>query len=951
MSWRDAPIVQPANRPPPAGGGWRDAPVVQPAEPPEPTLVDRIMGGASAAGRLGSVGLQGARQGAGNLIGLPADLVNMAPQALNLIPGVDGVPTFTGMAGRPDVFFGDQAAQALGAPADAARAGLGAAGIDVPEVQPETGPERMTARVGEELGAAAVPVGGALAAGARVTRDQARNLPEILRMFVEPAHLNPARFVRREGAVTAGAGAGAGTANEIVGGRETTGQQFADLVGAISGALAVGAGSAGWNALSQITRAARNDPNYIDNVVRQRATDAIADSSDLPRSPDGSPLDTDPLVSQIMGGDSPQAAIPGYRDSLADRTGDAGIAALEYQRQSGSGAGRFAARRGENTAAIDSAMRDVEPQGSPGALRETLETERTSRLDAARDTTQRARRSFDDASAQLNSTLTGGDRGANIRAALEDASDSAYAVVREAWAPLNRSRETVNVGPLADSFSEIDQGLGMAGRNRFRPDEADIPEALMRPGGEDTPTGLLGPDGQPLMRPGAPPVTEVELLEVTDLRSALTDAQREARNRKSSPEVRVIGDHIRAIDDYLDASVPPALREQYDAARAATSDFSDRFTRPQSPIAQTLDRREGQYRVPDSGVARRFVQSDEKNVAAFESLMREAGTDDRVRNSVRDQILSDVSARNLLDRPDQLDAYLGRYSQVFEQFPDLRRQLGDAGSVRRQLASAERAEESLNLMLTKNGRSAVANYLQFGDANAQTAMRNVIASKDPARAMDELLTFVGDAPEAVEGARRLFWERMQQAGRSGGETTRSVSGDQPWMPRALKGFLDDPRVTAVAERLYRDNPEHLERIREIADGLQNANIRERMRAPATSGTAQGIAPSMETLASRSFAVQRGVVGIPFTLTNLGGIVARRIVSRAQNAALERTLDEALLNPEFAAALLRENNPANRAALNRMAKSYLGNQASTFTRMLNEADEEESADVTIDTIMR
>ena len=55
------------------------------------------------------------------------------------------------------------------------------------------------------------------------------------------------------------------------------------------------------------------------------------------------------------------------------------------------------------------------------------------------------------------------------------------------------------------------------------------------------------------------------------------------------------------------------------------------------------------------------------------------------------------------------------------------------------------------------------------------------------------------------------------------------------------------------------------RLREIADTLQNVNVRQRAKAPNTSGTGQSasILPSGETIASRIFAVERGVVSPAF----------------------------------------------------------------------------------------
>ena len=49
------------------------------------------------------------------------------------------------------------------------------------------------------------------------------------------------------------------------------------------------------------------------------------------------------------------------------------------------------------------------------------------------------------------------------------------------------------------------------------------------------------------------------------------------------------------------------------------------------------------------------------------------------------------------------------------------------------------------------------------------------------------------------------------------------------------------------------------------------------------------------------------------------------------------LDEALLDPDKAALLLKENNPANRAALARSTKSWMANEASTLLDLLDEKD--------------
>lgn len=156
-------------------------------------------------------------------------------------------------------------------------------------------------------------------------------------------------------------------------------------------------------------------------------------------------------------------------------------------------------------------------------------------------------------------------------------------------------------------------------------------------------------------------------------------------------------------------------------------------------------------------------------------------------------------------------------------------------------------------------------------------MKAVLASKEPGKAADELLAFVNDDPAAVERTRTVFWDILQKSARSRGETPATMSGTQPWMPKALKRFLDDPRHHAVAKRLWRDNPEHLENIKMIADAFQNVDLRTRARAASSSGTAQSINPLLtpETAQSRLYAYQSGRISGSFLITSILAVAGRR----------------------------------------------------------------------------
>lgn len=909
------------------------APVAAPVAAAAPrtwrdSVTDAIMGvpGAlSTAGDQGAYLARGARRGVANIAGIPVDLMNG-------ILGLDG----SNVSQKP--FLGSKHI-------DEILGGFGA----IPEPRPvSTMLERGLSRTGEEIGAAALPVGAAIRAG-KMGVEAARKLPILTRMFVEPAAINPTGFLSKEMQTAAAAGTGAAIANEFSPFKKgSAGDNAVDIAGAVGGAGTLGVARVIGKPLKDIWQAVTpwNRDKFSNQNVMEAVTDRIINNADTLPKVEGQPVDTAPLVDAITRGRRVnESLVPGLKDSLGDRTGDPAISNLEYSR-SGPNAAQYNARKTENAAVIDTAIQRNTPTGNPADTRAELDLERGRRLTDANVQTRDATDSFERATQALQPVMTGEGRGANIRTALENASEGARAILDQAWRPINRSGARVDMASLADDFTRVGDNLSVAETRRFQPPEAGIPRELS--GERPVVPPQVDATGQPVTETITQPINEV-----TGLRGALTDAAREARTNNRPNEARIIDQHVEALDTYLDNAVTPELRADYDAARAATVDYNDRFTRPQTAVAQTLDRQQGQYRQPDSAVAGKFVQADEGRINDFQALMRETGHDERTVSAVRDQILADVRDRRLLKRPDQLVEYLGRYNTVLSdpRFNATRGQLDNAAGLRRSLDDATGAEAGLARELgtptNEKGTGTVGRYLQHGPERAQEALQTIIKAKSPgaAAATDELLGFVNHEPKAVAGLQKSFWDLMESRSRSNGETTRTGGRDgvQPWLPNKLQNFLDDPAHAAVAERLWRDSPEHIGNVRRIAEEIQHVDTRTRSKASNTSGTAQGMSNilSPETLQSRFYAYKRGQTSLGFMLTALGSVAARRAVRSAQGEAIEKLLDKALLDPDLAASLLKEHNPANRAALSRTAKAYLGNEASTLTDILDGEPEDKT----------
>lgn len=1064
---------------------------------------------------------RGVRRGMANIAGLPVDALNAAADMG--ARGIKGATNFVLDAiGRPEVtaeiptvskpFMGSRFIDdALGAPAKVVAAGVNALGGNVQAElpTPSTVTQRILARTGEEVGAAALPVGAAVNA-AKMGVEAARKLPTLARMFVEPAAVDAGKYVAKEATAAVAAGMGAGAANQLT---EMSGAKpgsavhnIGDILGAVGGVGAVGATSALAGPVKNVWGAVSGNPKAADSVIRDGVVDVLANAAGVPNT---SGRDTSELAEAIMRGGKVGDKIPGYTESLADRTNNPGVAALEYSRSSGPNSGVYAQRASDNNKAIDTAINQEAPTGTPGALRSELEVQRSAKLGEADATAEAARIAAGDAVADVTPRYTPQARGATVRSAVDDALQGFIAETQAAQAAAARTADEAvgRIVPRSDPAvrgnvvrSALEDSRDAArARTETAYDNADIggksadPVELRR-GLESVDASLTATErglvpqaaidrvralgrAEPGLDGGeVVPPDPIRLKEATDLRSELLRLQRAAladpRAEKGGRNAaRVLGQYVDEVETYIRGNLSPEEIDALGVARTAKTAEADSFTRAGDPVSKVLGRYEGgNPRVRDERVAGEFVSP--ASDAPLQRLFTEADTP-AVRGAISDEIvakipeasrrdpdaldsfltsyeiplrqfpglrdeiasasraqrgaaeaetavttrrrefsgdsraLADVSARrsdgspalldeqipapfanpagnrdldallnradtpavrtaiedemlgraaNSTDRPERIQKFIDDHAEPLKRFPGLQERLAKAGAARGTERDATAASEALardigNPDKGVAGRGTVGKYLQFGDERAQDALKSVIASKDPAKAADELLTFAGNDPKAVEGGRKAFWDLMQSKSRSNGETTKTVDGSQPWMPNRLKNFLDDPATSAVAERLYRDNPEHLARIREIADTLQNVNVRQRAKAPNTSGTGQSasILPSGETIASRVFAVQRGVVSPAFAGLNVLGIIARRATGKQQTAAFQAALDRALTDPDWAAQLLKENNPANRAALARSAKGWIGNEASTLATMIS--GDTEPNDPTAKTIMR
>lgn len=791
-------------------------------------------------------------------------------------------------------------------------------------VLPGDGIGRVIERVGQEIGGTLLPIGwagrtaNALELAGKTGVAAARDMSPLAKMFVEPMLADSRQAIRRELSAATAAGLGAGMAREVAGDSPTV-----DVAGALGGATLGSLGTGIVARIRDIVSALGGNPAYASRLVRENVTDALLRNSDMatreldPADP-FRPIDTTEMVRAISRPSRAETTIPGYVGSTADRaaifdpvTGervasDTGLADLEQARRTG-GQNKllFDQRRKANVSAVDAAVQAVAPQETPGTFRSALGAARDTQLRAAETAALRDRQAADDIIAALTPAGQQADRGGMLRSQIEAGHEAAQARTRAAYDAVGQD---VTVDP-ADLTATLDDALGSLNET----ERSLLPEGLIE---RVRRRGLAAED--------APPPEPISIDEAKSLRSemnrriaaALADPKAENGGRVAA---RALGRVSSALDNFITSNLDEEQRALEMTARSTKQAEAEAFGRPGDPVAEAIAQRPGGvYKQTDANVARIFGDDARK----IDTLLSRVDTPE-TRTALREELLSRMRTATARD----VDGFLRAYGDRLDRFPGLRGEVEAAAGARRASEASAEASVDLRRVVGPGGRGDVAKYLEFGDAQGQRAMKGVLASKDPARTADELLNYVGNAPGAVEGARRAFWDVMEERARSTGMTEVSAKGEQAWLPTKWRSFLNDANVRSVAGRLYRDDPEQWARVNEIADVLREASTgKAGAVANNPSGTATASRGQKVTLAemqAKGYEVARRRVNLLYFMTFMASRFANRAVASQSEAAFAKLLDKALLDPEVATELLKQNNPANRAVLTRRAKGWLG----------------------------
>lgn len=857
---------------------------------------------------------RGLRKGVSNMAGAPVELVNASPMLGNLLPGEQGM---TPMSDNP--VGGAQWFDKL------LRGGVsGVSEPIIPDYQPQTLPGRIASRVGEELGAAAVPIAGAAGKAASLTADAARTsvpaidaarrMNPVARTLVEPMLVNPGRTLRREGAYAAAAGTGAQAANELAT-QDDEGTWWSDLLGSAAGMTALGTAGAVGRLGKHVAGAVRGDTSMMEDVAGQIVSSRIIDNSSEMQAAYSQggrvAVNPDQLARRLESPSRAELAFPGYKADIADRAQDPGISVLAYNTNTVL-PGAAAARRNANAEVIDDWFTTNAPEGNASELRAALERGAQQRIGAASDEAAGAGRAFDSALSDITPQRGPVDRGYAIRAGLAARADADKTAIADMYGRIDGTLP-IDAAALRQRMDALTENLPVNDRLRFRPAETDVPAQL--------------PDQAPVS-------------EAMSIRSGLSS---DIRSTDNPQQRRIAGQYLDEVDEYIRSALPEDQRALMDQAKAARLDYGRRFEDRGAVPEIMRETGRGQYSMPNEIVAGRVTSGP----TDYQAVMREAGSDPAARRAVADQIRDEALQANAIRSPEALARFVQDRNFALQDFPEVRNALERAGTSRQTMEAAQANAKQVERNLAPGGPSAAGQYLKYDDTGTRQAIKTAWNSAQPERAIRDLLDVAGDTPSTRAAANAALWEEVKGVGQLSARTETGDDGVTRWSGRKLQQRLNDPRFARTAAILWEDNPEHLSNVRAAADALAGAEGSLRAKAPGSSGTAQALSgkydASMSTasIASRMRSVNRGQLSPTIAVVDVLSTFLRNRAGKVQAKAIDEMMARAINDPNFAAALLRKHNPADEAAMKRAFLGKFGVRVPTVANILAGDDSDEA----------
>lgn len=830
-------------------------------------------------------GFQGFNVGLADILGAPVDLMNRAPELLNLLPGEQGM---TPLSENP--VGGSQML----------RSGLSSIGAGYQNIEDVPAQYRPIARGGEVLGQSAPVAALPLAAAQRPIQGISQFLsrtpkpvqapayyraPTSVRQsprgfgrtpgartserttftgpFVNTARSSPGTFAAAELSSATGAGLGAGIAEKVA-----PGDPQAALAGELAGGLV--------NPWSVLLSQTRKVSSVIDRAVASttpqgRKYAAAKYLQGLTRD-----LGEDPRnIAGRIG--TPDADAPSMTAGAMSQS--PAIMALERKliKDSGDFGGRLREQVERSIGEANASLRAAAQSGNPAALQAANQA----RIEYVNGLVQTRLARAEQRAQQVMQRIPPNDpaarSAANLRAReiLDDAYADARAVENSLWE--EGIDKTVPVG--ADGLS---RGLASASEGLVRGETPPIDSVLLNAAEE-----IISEGG----------TTAGEML---TLRSRILTKAGELRSganpkRDAARRLELIADNI--LDD-LDG-VPGSAE-----ARQFSYDLNQRFTSNYpGKLRQTRGR--GETVIPASQTIERGIAGGGDEAVNATNQLGEAAEfgagrgmemNQQVETVLRDMAQVVVNPRTGEIDPARFANWAQRNRAMLERFPQLRAQLQDAGQAQEILNQTRARAQAVQKATDKSAFAQVAGY-----DDPVAGVRSVLNGKRPVTGLNQLFRTARRAgPEAVAGLRASVIENVfkDATGANG-----LIDGMK------LKDWFATPvGRQAIKDGIFtRSQVANLRRVADKSEQIQRA-VNTGRELDEVIGEPDAILDMLLRVAGSTMATRGAFAGVTgggnqLIIASAGSKALRRMVDKAPRAKVTTVLRDAIQDPQLMSELL------------------------------------------------
>lgn len=861
---------------------------------------------------VGSFGI-GANRGLANILGLPVDTVNFLlrmggtpPSDSPFVNAISSLnPVRTGLRAISQIIpatdrpvGGSESIQdafnALGLETDFE--GAQSMGVEDELLN------RMSFRVGEEVGAGVVPAGATVGLAKAGVGIGGSILGPIMRGAAE----SPLGFAAAEGVASLGGGVGAGIAQEVF-----PDSPVAEVTGQVAGGL-------GLATLPSIVRTAgRGIRSAIDPFTasgqERRAGEALRGQTTDPESALANLKEEDQL---LPGGRRPD--VPDVTFTSAQITNDPGLLALERAivRKNAELAGRFQEVRtsinaGSRAAVLEATGGQTESQAIADFLQGRVQG-LVDQLDARTATAVgAARRQIDnirpDASAEDASSI--------VRREITDAMADARKTENALWESIYAGRN-VGTAPIREQRDRI---ISLANKND---DPANIP-VLKNNAGENI---LANIDDTST-------VEDILALRSRILAAKRTESASEAPNRVLLKNLDAMQEaSLRALGIMQNQATEQGA-SQIRAAMTFSRELNDTFTR--GPVGKILgfDARGGQ-RVPDIETLEKLVRPGIAGATNADAVIRaltsqigggniEGGA--RLIQGMEDFVFDRFIA-STHGSSGQFDAragqrFIDRFAPALERFPGIRGRLDEAVRTGRTADIMSRSGARLQRTLVDARRSRAAVFI---DRDVDKAISAVFGAKKPAASMREIVkqARADDTGEALEGLKQGVFEHLI---RSAELKALDIEGRQFLSASQFRSVMQQngPTLSAVY------SPAEMGRLRQVGKALDVAERSTRSAITGGSDTAQNtnlLSDAMARIVGGTLGAKIGaaVGGSPLVAAQVLATKARQFITLAPEKSVQELVERAIFEPELMKTLLTVPTARNAESLIRRLNGHLLN---------------------------